>query len=50
MQVPAGSVFVMGDDRANSVDSRDCGPVPEDALVGRAVVRTWPLDRLGVLP
>jgi signal peptidase I len=50
VQVPAGSVFVMGDARASPVDSRDFGPVPEDALVGRAVVRTWPLDRLDALP
>jgi signal peptidase I len=49
VRVPAGSVFVMGDDRANSRDSRDFGPVAESALVGRAVLRTWPLDRLGTL-
>lgn len=40
--VPGDAVFVMGDNRANSVDSRDYGAVPEPALEGRVVVRLWP--------
>ena len=39
--VPAGSVFVMGDDRADSVDSRDFGPVPLDRVRGRVLWRLW---------
>lgn len=39
--VPAGSVFVMGDDRADSVDSRDFGPVPLDRVLGRVLWRLW---------
>lgn len=40
--VPAGSVFLMGDNRANSIDSRDYGAVPLDDVVGRVAFRLWP--------
>jgi signal peptidase I len=41
------SVFVMGDNRAVSYDSRKFGAIPEEDLLGEAVVRIWPLSRLG---
>jgi signal peptidase I len=47
--VPAGSWFMMGDNRGNSDDSRYWGPVPRSWIVGRAVVRYWPVDRAGGL-
>jgi signal peptidase I len=41
VEVPSGTVFVMGDTRAGSVDSRLFGPVRTDAIVGRVVRRLW---------
>ena len=41
VQVPAGRVFVLGDARAGSVDSRTFGAVAGDAIVGRVLTRLW---------
>lgn len=42
VEIPAGSIFVMGDNRGNSDDSRNFGPVPVDTVVGRAFLLIWP--------
>jgi signal peptidase I len=47
--VPQSSVYVLGDNRANSEDSRVFGPVPDDRLIGRAVAGLWPPHMLGGL-
>ncbi len=45
--VPAGAYLVLGDNRTRSYDGRYFGLIRRDALIGRAVVRIWPMSRLG---
>jgi len=47
--VPAGDVFVMGDHRQASEDSRMFGPIAVSSIVGRAVLRYWPLSAFGII-
>ena len=49
VRVPAGYVFVMGDNRLSSQDSRAFGAIAQSEIVGRAFVRFWPPSRLGGL-
>jgi signal peptidase I len=48
VEVPAGTVFVLSDDRKDLGDSRTFGPVPKGALAGRIIATVWPPGRLAV--
>ncbi len=47
--VPEGKVFVLGDNRENSSDSRSIGFIDVDKIKGQALYRFWPFDRFGQL-
>jgi len=49
LRVPAGSYFVLGDNRAESDDSRAFGAVPRTAIIGRAQLVVWPLNRAALI-
>lgn len=46
-EVGSEEVFVMGDNRQFSFDSRRFGPIPEDDLIGEAFITIWPVDNFG---
>jgi signal peptidase I len=47
--IPANSIWVMGDNRGESQDSRYFGPIRKSSVVGRVFIRIWPPTRLGFL-
>jgi signal peptidase I len=49
-RVPEGELFLMGDHRKMSADSREFGTVAVDRVIGRAWLRYWPIDSLLILP
>jgi signal peptidase I len=48
IEIPEGSVMVLGDNRNNSDDSRSFGPVPIDNIIGKAWITYWPSDNIGI--
>ncbi len=47
IKIEEGYIFVMGDNRNNSKDSRELGPIPIDEVLGGAVFRFWPFENFG---
>ena len=47
LTVPSGEIFVMGDHRNDSADSRLLGTIREDAVIGKALIRIYPFDKFG---
>ena len=45
--IPEGWIFAIGDNRDNSKDSREFGPVREKRVLGKAMIKYWPLERIG---
>ncbi|MEY2424478.1 MAG: signal peptidase [Actinomycetota bacterium] len=47
IRVDRGEIFVMGDNRSQSRDSRFFGPIKKSSIIGHAFVRVWPIGRFG---
>ena len=50
MELKDGEYFVMGDNRPASSDSRYWGVVPRNLMVGRAFIRLFPINKIGIMP
>ena len=47
--IPKGHFFMMGDNRGESADSREWGPIPEKWMIGKAFMTYWPPGKIGTL-
>jgi signal peptidase I len=49
MTVPEGQLFLMGDNRQNSLDSREIGTISVDEIVGKANLVYWPINEIKIV-
>jgi signal peptidase I len=49
IRIPDGYYFMMGDNRGESADSREWGPIPKDWMIGQAFITYWPPGKVGTL-
>jgi signal peptidase I len=49
IRIPRGYYFMMGDNRGESADSREWGPIPDDWMIGQAFMTYWPPGKVGTL-
>jgi signal peptidase I len=49
-EVPAGEYLCFGDNRPNSRDGREFGPIKRDTIIGKALLKYWPLNSVGLIP
>jgi signal peptidase I len=49
LKVPEGQLFVMGDNRNNSFDSRGWGTLPKENVIGKAIIKYYPLNDAGLI-
>lgn len=49
IKIPKGYFFMMGDNRGESADSREWGPIPKKWMIGKAFATYWPPNRIGTL-
>ena len=47
IKIPKGYYFMMGDNRGESADSREWGPIPDEWMIGKAFMTYWPPDKIG---
>lgn len=48
--VPAGKYLCFGDNRPNSRDGREFGPITRDSIIGKAFLKYWPISSIGIVP
>jgi len=49
IEIPEGTYFMMGDNRYVSLDSRQLGPIEGDRIIGKVLVRFFPINRMGTV-